>query len=482
MSAERTAGVEVGPPTVEVDVDLLDPSPTNRRTDFGDMKAFAETIREHGVISPITIRPAGKRFEIVCGERRWKGAKAAGLKTIPAVVRALLDDEAKEIQIVENLQREDVTPLGEAQGFADLRKLGLSVDDIAAKVGQTRSLVYARLKLLDLEAKPRKALEENKIDASVALLVARMPRALQGKALDELAKYHGGLEGLTARDAAHRLGSFQTPLSKAFFEPADSMLVKEAGACGPCPKRSGNAKELYPEIKDADVCTDPGCFARKAQAEFARRSGAPPHPKQDVQVISMTGKEPAGLVEASKRPPHVYEGPTWRGIVKKRLPIVAIALSTGGYDDPPGGTLLEFYDARDAAKLAPKRKPDRFLRHDKAEAARRTKEKKARKALEARVKLARPALLAAAKKAPKALRKIPEGLLRLALEEYSEPTPLAITTEALNRLGAHWGTRDAGDLVVLGRALGVDVGKLERDAAKAAKAKAPKGGKARGAR
>src|SRR3990167_8749377 len=136
-SAERTAGGEDGPPTGEGDVDLLDPSPTNRRTDFGDMKAFAETIREHGVISPITIRPAGKRFEIVCGDRRWKGAKAAGLKTIPAVVRALLDDEAKEIQIVENLQREDVTPLGEAQGFADLRKLGLSVDDIAAKVGQT---------------------------------------------------------------------------------------------------------------------------------------------------------------------------------------------------------------------------------------------------------------------------------------------------------------------------------------------------------
>lgn len=271
------------------------PSKTNPRKNF-DKVALGEleaSIRKHDVIQPILVRPNGspETFELVAGERRFRAAKAAGLKDIPATVRALSDGEAIEIQVIENLQRSDLHPLEEAEGYEALMKCPrpngepYTADEIAAKVGKSRSYIYGRLKLTALSANGRKALYAGFIDPSRALLLARIPGVqLQDKALLEILNLKS-IEDLepgqdedeedfrprpmSYRDAAdHVQWQYTLQLKVAPFKTADAGLVPSAGACTTCPKRSGNQPELFADIESADVCTDPSCFAAKRDAHL----------------------------------------------------------------------------------------------------------------------------------------------------------------------------------------------------------------------
>lgn len=398
----------------------IDESTTNPRKIFGDLKGLADSIAAHGVLQPVTVRPNAKtdRFELVIGARRLRAAKLAGLTEIPCIVRDLSDGDALEIQIVENLQRLDVTALEEAAGFEALRKAGLSIDQMVERTGKTRATIYARLKLCDLGKEGRQALEGGEISASVALLVARLPSALQSQALKKL------YDGITSAEAEALLRRFLVPLEAGFFEPADSGLVPKAGACGPCPKRSGNARELYPEIKSADVCTDAVCFEAKQDAAWKIRSAAeipiesldPEKGPATVRVLTKPALEKAiaagALVcDSVQVDVTAYDGPTWRQVVKKRLPVIAIYRQAGGYDDPPGGRLLEYYDGPAARKLAPKAKAAPISPDAAAAKARAEKNR----AIRARIALARPALLRAAKK----LRRPPAGLFEYVAGRYA---------------------------------------------------------------
>lgn len=131
-------------------------SKTNPRKHFdaAALKELAESIAKHGVLQAILVRPNGAdgKFELVAGERRWRAAKLAQLDRIPVTVRELSDTEALELQVVENLQRTDLHPLEEAEGYESLMKCQhadgrtYTADEIAAKVGKSRSYVYSRLK------------------------------------------------------------------------------------------------------------------------------------------------------------------------------------------------------------------------------------------------------------------------------------------------------------------------------------------------
>jgi ParB/RepB/Spo0J family partition protein len=179
---------------VEVKLDQIVVTGSNPRKRFDKAKhaELVASIREKGVIVPIILRSAGdcatSVLELVAGERRLKAAREAGLKTIPADIRKISEMEALELQIIENSQREDVHPLEEAEGYETLlKKHGYkSVDDIAAKVGKSRSYVYGRMKLCDLIPENRKRFYDGWLSPSVALLVARIPAHLQKEAGDKL--------------------------------------------------------------------------------------------------------------------------------------------------------------------------------------------------------------------------------------------------------------------------------------------------------
>jgi ParB family chromosome partitioning protein len=160
----------------------LQPNPHQPRKTF-DASALAEltdSIRRHGVLQPIVVRPAGDGYEIVSGERRWRAAQAAGLKTIPATVRRnISDDQMLELALVENLQRQDLDAMERAAGYQDLMKaLNLTQEQVAERVGLKRSTVANHLRLLELPLTAQDAVRKGLISMghARALLAIANPK------------------------------------------------------------------------------------------------------------------------------------------------------------------------------------------------------------------------------------------------------------------------------------------------------------------
>ncbi len=299
------------------------PAQRERREHLDQRKLaeLAESIKVHGLVQPVLVRPVkgrraeglngvffehlqktvfspdevekieGSTFEVVAGERRVIAARQAGLEEIAASVRELTDEQVTELQLIENLQREDLHELAEAEGYEHLAKRGHSADEIAAKVGKSRATVYARMKLLALIAEARKAYYDGKLSSSTALYIARISAAVQKQALADITKPRGyGDEKapMSARQAQkHIHDTYMLRLSDAGFKTGDPTLVPAAGACGACPKRTGNQPELFGDVKSADVCTDPICFKQKIAAHAERAIAAAADSGQKV----LTGPE-----------------------------------------------------------------------------------------------------------------------------------------------------------------------------------------------
>ncbi len=157
--------------------DIKPSSVGNVRHDLGDLTELTASIKKSGVLQALTVRPelSGDGFELVFGYRRLKAATAAKLTEVPIMVRDLSDSEVVQLQLVENIQREDIHPLDEAVGFMRLRDdFELSVEQIAKETGKTKAYVYAALKLTELSNEARAKFRKGDFDASVALYVARL--------------------------------------------------------------------------------------------------------------------------------------------------------------------------------------------------------------------------------------------------------------------------------------------------------------------
>jgi ParB family chromosome partitioning protein len=137
----------------ELPLERISPNPFQPRRVFDEasLRELADSIRDHGVIQAVTVRPRGGNYELVVGERRFRAAKLAGLQEIPAVVRDLADTDLMEIAIIENLQREDLNPVDEAEGFRQLmERLSYTQEKLAERVGKSRPYVANSLRLLSL--------------------------------------------------------------------------------------------------------------------------------------------------------------------------------------------------------------------------------------------------------------------------------------------------------------------------------------------
>jgi ParB family chromosome partitioning protein len=170
-------------------IEAIRPSAFQPRRHFteDELEALAQSIREKGILQPLLVRPsaeAGSEFELVAGERRWRAAQRAGLHEVPVTVREVADSEALEIALVENLQRENLTPLDEAEAYSRLtRDFGRNQGTIAEAVGKSRSHVANMMRLLALPAPVRRQLEEGALTAghARALLAAADPVGLAGE-------------------------------------------------------------------------------------------------------------------------------------------------------------------------------------------------------------------------------------------------------------------------------------------------------------
>lgn len=377
----------------EIAVALIDESPTNPRKTFTGVEELAADIKARGVLQDVLLRPHPKkagRYELVFGARRFRATKLAGLKTIPAKVRALTDAEVLEIQIVENSKRADIHPLEEADGYEQLHsKHGFSVEDIAAKVGKSVATVRARLKLSAIAPKVREAVFAEKITLGAALVLARLPtHDVQARALaGSLERWQKGDRPLSESELTWQVRSkFMLRLVDAPFDRTDEALVEGAPACSGCPKRTGNQRELFGDLdgeKD-DLCTDAKCFEAKKAAAYAKTVAAAKEKGQTVlpekrakALFSYGGqlRHDAGFVDLAAEN---YDDPKRRKnkviLGKAEVPIVVAR-------DPEGGVhhLVAVDDfrkvAKDAGIKAPSKPADAFSAKAKAERQRAAKAK-----------------------------------------------------------------------------------------------------------
>jgi len=268
----NAAALTASETVIDIPLDRLDESPSNPRKHLGDLSEMVASIKQVGVLQPIVARAVGQRFEVVFGHKRRAAALKAEVATVPGILREYTDDEVLECQIIENNQRSDVHPLDEADGFAALIKRGYTVQQLADKIGRPVPYVAQRLKLCELGTECRKALDDSKISIGVALLLAKLPTAkLQQEALGQVVEI--GDSQVSVAEARRQIETHvMCALKDAPFDCTSADLVPAAGACTPCPKRTGVQVDLFADASSPDLCTDPKCFRSKVDALWQIRA------------------------------------------------------------------------------------------------------------------------------------------------------------------------------------------------------------------
>lgn len=175
LASDRT--IELPEPG-ELEIDSIVPGPMQPRTEFDDesLGHLAESIKAHGIVQPVLVRRIGDHYELVAGERRWRAAKLAGLRTIPAVVKDIADKDLLEVALIENVQREDLNPIEEAQAYSKLiETVGLTQEALAERVGRDRSYITNYLRLLKLPDDIQQLVKQKRISTGHARTLLALP-------------------------------------------------------------------------------------------------------------------------------------------------------------------------------------------------------------------------------------------------------------------------------------------------------------------
>ena len=210
---EPAAAPSAADQTAEAPVASLEPNPYQPRSamDPTRLSELSASIRESGIVQPILVRRHGERYQIIAGERRWRAAQQAGLATVPIVVREVADDRLLELALVENIQRQELSPLEEAQAFHRLQEeLRLTQEEVARKVGRDRTTVTNTLRLLRLPREVRELLNTGGLDAGHGRALLALEKAEEQTALAREA----ARKGLSVREVERRVALMRAPRSK----------------------------------------------------------------------------------------------------------------------------------------------------------------------------------------------------------------------------------------------------------------------------
>jgi ParB family transcriptional regulator, chromosome partitioning protein len=175
----------------QLTLDSIEPGPRQPRHTFDNvsLEGLAESIRNSGVLQPIVVRQLAEgRFELIAGERRWRAAKMAGIERIPAIVRQVSDAQSLELALIENLQREDLNPIDRAAGYRQyVETFGISIDELARRLGESRANVSNYIRLLALPDEIRQMVETGQLAMGQARAIAGIADAYRQLALARLA-------------------------------------------------------------------------------------------------------------------------------------------------------------------------------------------------------------------------------------------------------------------------------------------------------
>jgi len=201
LDALIAPGGEAGLEVSELDIELVKARPRQPRVRFNEegMQELVNSVREHGVLQPILVRPVGEgAFEVIAGERRLRAARIAGLERIPVVIRDIGEQEASELALIENLQREDLNPVEEAVAFQEMiERFGYTQEKLAERIGKSRSYVANALRLLNLSSEVLAMVERGELTAGHArsILSAARDEAEQIRMARRIVRF-----GLSVRD------------------------------------------------------------------------------------------------------------------------------------------------------------------------------------------------------------------------------------------------------------------------------------------
>ena len=266
------------------------------------------SISAHGILTPLLVRPLPEfgKYQIAAGHRRYEAAMKLSLATVPVQIREMDDKEYVEILHVENLQREQVHPIDEAVGYKDLIEQGYDVGTLSARLGKPETHVYQRLKLNDLIKDAQKLFLEERIGFGHAVILARLDKKQQKDILaNHLFSYQN--EPVPVRELSDYVRRcLYLDRGNIPWVLDDQELLKEAGACSSCPKRTGSNPSLFTDMQK-NICTDRACFERKMQAHIekqiaswpglVRLSDYPANHRKDANVLTaatcrgVSGKE-----------------------------------------------------------------------------------------------------------------------------------------------------------------------------------------------
>ncbi|RZJ91314.1 MAG: ParB/RepB/Spo0J family partition protein [Chryseobacterium sp.] len=243
-------------------------SKTNPRKVFEEnaLRELSLSIAEHGVLQPILVRPKDGGIELVCGERRFRASLMAGLESIPCNIREMGDDEAFELQIIENLERKDVHPLDEADAFKKMLDCGrYTLADIAAKMAKPEKYIVNRLKLNELIDEIKKDFFDGICNIGHAIVIAKLDGESQ---LEIFNNYKDGrVHGYgTLKDLLQTIEQKYFELDTATF-PIDQDF-EHALACTGCAHRSINNPLLFEDMESGDSCFNKSCFHAKTDAHL----------------------------------------------------------------------------------------------------------------------------------------------------------------------------------------------------------------------
>lgn len=244
------------------------PSPLNPRKHFDatSLQELAASIQAEGVLQPILVRmhPNGLHYEIVAGERRHRASLLAGLETIPCIIRELTEDEALEIMITENLQRQDIHPMEEAAGFQQLIKARrMDIRELAARVGKSPAFVSQRLKLCELIQPIQEHFFRGLLLVKDAITLSQLAADDQQDFYDTTLDGNDDYYEVTDWD----LRKYKNRLDNAPFDTTDASLLKGQPQCTICPYNSASSL-LFSDASEKAICHNSACFRAKCDRTY----------------------------------------------------------------------------------------------------------------------------------------------------------------------------------------------------------------------